>query len=268
MKHEQYRAAFLAIVMLCAADVARAELPRFELTERLGHRWAQERVTYALTDAQVADLNRGAALFDANGQEVLYQLDAETKQAHLLVTLEPFGEQVYTFKPDVKPQAMTDLRVSKPNNSSYLELVNSRFGVRINETLAAGSGPLHSWRLPSGTWAGGTRLESGSAVTDYQVEILSSGAVVDRVRCSAQFANGGTWTLEFELQAFEPLVKVSETFDCRSDPGSARIVFSRDFTPDSILYRMGGGFDHRGRKLSLGSAVLDQVSTKPGKAST
>lgn len=246
------------LTLLTAALASAADLPSYSFNELLGHNWQNEHVSYPLKPNQLRQL-KGNALVDSNGKETLFQLDAAGQKLHFIANIRPFTKQTYSFQYR-KPQLKSDINVSR--RGGVIELRNSKFAVRINTKLKGNAAPLHSWQLPSGTWMGGTSLESNAKVMKYEAVTIAAGPVFAEVQCTTEFEGGGKWTVAFVLQAHEPLIKITETFDCIAAAASYHIQFDKGLQPDLILYRTGGMFTHKGLRTSLGKLVVDDFAEK------
>ncbi len=99
-------------------------------------------------------------------------------------------------------------------SEDFIEITNSKGGIRVARRLAGNEAPLRAWRLASGQWAGQVCFDKVPDIADYRATVVERGPVRARVVCEVRFANGDTWRQTFDVQAFEPAIKINETFDC------------------------------------------------------
>ncbi len=249
MKQAGWELALVAGVCLSAASAA--DLPVYELEDFLGKSWVSNKVSYALAEADIEALKSGYALVDSQGNETLYQVEAASKELCFLATIRPFEKSRYRFTKGDRALA-SDLYVKE--SDEILEVGNARFAVRIRRQLKDGEGPLASWRLPSGSWAGSSSLSLASKPKEYHVRILRQGPVVASVECKIVFENGGTYQQVYDVQAGEPLAVLRETFDAPNETGAVRLVFSEGFKPEQIIYRSGA------LEGGMGALRADEIS--------
>jgi hypothetical protein len=259
-------AALLAFLVIGGA--ARAQLPDaaregFALRDELGRVWRNDAVRFAISSAQLAQANAGHALVGPNGKPVIYQIlpaaGGSPPRIAFAADLDPYETRVYRFDPSQSAPA-TDILVTETDRE--IRIVNGRTGIAIRKHLAGSQGPIAGVRLNSGTWAGDSRLPDGPAVSGYRATVLSRGPLIARVACAVAFANGGTWQIEFQLQAHEPVVLVNEKFRV---PGgtSFDVSLSRHFSPDTLYYRFGKGMDVQHRVGRLARWPLPRGANAP-----
>jgi len=254
--------AILTVVLPIGPLPAFASSPYFTLKDYVGRRWEHDLVQYRLDATQVKAV-AGQKLVDSAGHEALYQLDVKDGTLLFQANIEPFGQNVYSFK-DEPATAKTDIAIR--GTDAYVEVANSRTGIRVAKALggATTDTPLLSWQLASGTWAGRTAFAKPQEIKAYRVNILERGPVRARVSCLTEFANGDTWEIACELRAFEPVVKITETFDCQGKR-SFSFVFTENFPAAYALSRSSSRQPLRGIKYEYGSAICQDLSANAGR---
>ncbi len=232
-------------------------LPQFKLKELLGHSWNHEIIRYDIEPGDIVALSRGARLVDSEGNETLFQLDKDKGKVAFMANVAPYTTQVYRFQAG-RSRLTTDLTVK--SNNEIVQLSNAGFGLRLRKQFKDNKGPIHSWRLPSGKWVGGSSLHVTSPVTQYALEVTSKGPVEARAICRFTFENGGHVEITFAMLTGNPLVRIAERFDCPSDTGTLQLNFAGGFVPDQIVYRAGGSFPDGGREQQLGYVVVEGIA--------
>jgi hypothetical protein len=253
---------FLFSLICILESMISAEIPCFKLKEYLGRQWQSEKVQYPITPEMMESIRQKKGLVDSNGQETVYQVDEKNGKICFLANLKPFSENIYSFTKS-NSTAKSDIVVSE--NDEFIEMSNSKFGIRINRELKDGSAPIQAWRWPSGKWAGKTNIQGKGKIKEYKAELLAKGPVFALVNCHAVFDDGGSWDMSFELQAFEPLVKIGEKFNCPK-PYAYKLVLNDNFNADEVLFRAGAsGGAADGKPLKYGqikTEEIDKTSTK------
>jgi|GEM_PF-1062363 len=241
--------ALLVTVLFVTATQAIAESPTFSISDQLGRHWQHELVEYSLNAAEVKAIN-GSRLTDSAGREVLYQLDAHRNRLVFQADVQPYKSNTYTFI-DGAPTAKTDLAITE--SDSYIELSNSRTGMRIAKTLQdeTSVAPILAWRLASGSWVGATRFAKAQSIKHYSTSIIERGPVRSRISCNIWFDNGDTWEIALELQAHEPAVKVTETFNCE-EKRLFTFDFSEKFSAANAFVRSSSRQPFNGKKFDYG----------------
>jgi len=212
----------------------------FCLQDFLGRTWSNECVSFPLTEAQAAHLKAGHALRDDAGAEATYQLEPASKGEPARIAfqaeLNPFQTRKFTFA-EIPATKATDLVVKEEKDQIVLS--NGRTGIALRKKLAAGEGPISAIRLNSGTWVGGSTLESAVPLSEYAVEITALGPVFSEAVCRVAFGKDSKWLLRIRLQAREPVVLADEKFNVKGDGIQCVLDFGRNFSPDTVLYRSG-----------------------------
>lgn len=123
----------------------------------------------------------------------------------------------------------------------------------LSPAAAAVPGPLLGIKLPSGQWTAASRLGPARPVTyealqaliqpealkppgtltGYVTEILAQGPLLVRTRTVYRFTGGGSYCMELELRAGEPLVRIDEQYD---GAGSIAFDFGKEFQPTGALH--------------------------------
>ncbi len=224
---------------LAAVGMQSAPAPDFRLQDFLGRSCQNERVTFPLTKAQLRHAEAGHALLGPDNKPVLYQLIANPTppgvRIAFLTDLNPFETRTFLFSQE--PATVSgDLTVEETPET--VTMTNGKTGIRLPRALKDGAGPIDGVRLLSGKWVGGSSLTSQLGVAAYSVEILSRGPVSAEALCKAVFEDKSTWQMRIRLDAFEPVVLVDEI---SAVAGNAILTLnlSRDFNPDSLLFRYG-----------------------------
>ncbi len=259
-------AALLALLVLggtARAQPADAARDGFTLRDEMGRVWRNEVVRFPALPAQLAHTRAGEALVGPDNKPVIYQIlpgeGASPPRIAFAADLDPFETRVYRFDPAQSAPA-TDIAVTETDQE--IRIVNDRTGIAIRKHLAGGQGPIEAVRLNSGNWVGDSRLPDGLAISDYRAVVISRGLLIARVACEVKFVNGGTWHIEFQIQAHEPVVLVDEKFRV---PGGASfdLSLSPRFSPDTLYYRFGKGIDAQHRVGRLANRPLPGGANAP-----
>ncbi|MSR12860.1 MAG: hypothetical protein EXR84_13935 [Gammaproteobacteria bacterium] len=242
--------------MLATAIASQAD--DFTLKEQLGHTWIKERVTFPLTPAQRANAVQRQALAGPNDKVIPYQLvtsgDVNNTQISFQADLSPMESRTYRFA-DQPAAAQTDLKVS--DSTSELRVENQWIGLAIRKTLQRGQGPIAGVRLRSGMWTGGSALIKTPAVKSYTVQLMAGGPVFIEILCLVNFADGGRWSLRFQVERNEPLVLVEESFDVPGGGNFEVRLGNETCQPTHLFYRSGVGEDMgRANSAAIGAGKL------------
>ena len=236
------------------AVISDAQGADFCLQDFLGRTWSNECVSFPLTAAQASQVKAGRALRDGAGAAVTYQLlpapAGEAGRIAFQTELNPFETRKFNFAEAPATKA-TDLGVKEEKDQIVLS--NGRTGIALRKKLAAGEGPIAAIRLNSGTWVGGSTLESAVPPTEYTVEITARGPVFSEAVCRVAFGKGSKWMLRIRLQAWEPVILADEQFNVKGDGIQCILDFGRNFSPDTVLYRSGNN------KPAVGKIGMGQV---------
>lgn len=209
-----------------------AETPVFNLTDYLGRSWSNESVEYTLDQAHYREIT-GKKLVDASGKETLFQVDEQLGLIRFLADLQSFSTNSYSFV-NTPPSLPTDLAIRQ--TAEYVEISNSRAGIRIARNLTGRNTPLLAWKLASGSWVGKTEFLGEQSIVNYELTITEQGPVIVQISCAIQFSNNDTWNISFSLQAFDPAIKVHETFSCNKKR-EFRFIFNDNFPAAYVLSR-------------------------------
>ena len=243
MKAGRLRLSFL-LLLAALAFTCQASNGYFVLTERLGHTWSNERVSFAVTPEVATAAAQKRALLGPGGGQVPYQLQQASGKGpariHFQTSLAPYETRSYRFSDQSgNASELSDLEIHE--SAEELRIQNRLAGVSIRKTLKRGQGPISGIRLRSGLWTGDSSLARTSRIKDYKATVTATGPVFVEVECRLEFADGGYWNLRFRVENNEPVVLVEEQFDA---PGAG--VFrlrlgGEEFLPSHGLYRSGSG---------------------------
>jgi len=245
----------LCLCILC--NISGFSESEYKLRDYVGQNWKNEKVEFSITEEDIVNAKH-RRLIDSTNKEVLYQIDKQGKKLYFLADLKPFTENTYQFN-DKKIEKLSDIAVD--NQDEYIEIKNSKTGIRIYKKLAEGCAPVKSWMLNSGTWVGKSLLDVKSQIKHYSAELTAEGPVFASIKVRVEFENGGVWDSQFELQAFEPVVVVKEKFDCPVNTGQYSLVLNEHFNMDQVLYRLGitrNGFQGKKQVLN-GELVIEAI---------
>ncbi len=238
--------------------------PEFEFEDFIGREWSNEYVEYDMGTNRLGVI-KDKRLVDEDGNETLYQLNFEEGTLSFLVNVPEFGSVTYKFADDEKPLNTTDLCIVQ--SEDFIEITNSKGGIRLARQLVGNEAPLRAWRLASGNWAGQVRFDEVPDIADYRVTIVERGPVRARVVCEVLFTNGDTWRQTFDVQAFESAVKINEVFDC-----TKRRVYNIDFTADFQVayacFRAASVNPVDGVKYNYGQYILQKLAGMTGSVFT
>lgn len=229
----------------------------FALPERLGRTWANECVSFPLSQRQLAAAKAGKALVAADGKPVAYQVsEAEASKPRIvfLTDLGPYETREWRLDDGPMPPT-TDLKVD--DSADAIRITNARTGIALRKKLAGTEGPILGVKLASGGWAGGSRLSADQVPASYSTKILSRGPAVAEVETKAEFADGSSWTAVFRMFADEPVVLVDETSAVKGK-AELTVSLSQGLAPDTLLFRSG--------KESLGRNLTWKI--EPGEVHT
>ena len=229
----------LASCLLFASGALAAPDAPFTLHDYLGHNWTNERVSFPLTQNELAHVQAGDALVDSDNKPVAYQLDNSDlakPKVEFLADLAAFSSRDFSFtKSPATPQS--DLKVEETGDT--IRISNGKTGIALNKKPEPGQGPINSILLTSGKWIGSSRLATKLVPDDYTAKILSRGPVSIEAVCRQEFQGGGWWQLSFRLDANEPVVQVSETSNLKDGSATFSLSLSDNFDPDLLFYRAG-----------------------------
>jgi hypothetical protein len=225
-----------AVVAVSVCLVFHASAVDFVLREQLGYGWSNACVTFSLKPEQAGMLRKGGALLGPGGKTIPCQLAEEggLPQIAFQADLAPYTTAEYVLAPGGSRLA-ADLEAV--DAGGVIRLANSRIGIELRKALKAGEGPVARIRLGSGVWTGGSSFAGGAPVKAYAVELTARGPVFAEAVCRASFADGGTWTLRFRVEAAEPVVLVEEQFDAPGG-GLFRVALGdKAFQPTHLMHR-------------------------------
>ncbi len=236
-----------------------AEPETFTVKEWVGLAHHNERVSFPLSAAQLAQAKAGDRLLGPGGQAVTYQLipgqTAQDSRIEFAADLEPFESAVYSFG-DGQGEPVTDLTVQ--DRGETIELSNGLIGIVLNKRLEGGVGPVARLQLTSGKLVGGSLLQTDQPVTDYKAMVTARGPVYAEVMCRAEFGDKGSWAMRFQLQANEPVIRVDEWCKVQGAQVELRLFPDRNFGANKILFKTGNN--------EVGKNKIDDV--KPGTVFT
>jgi hypothetical protein len=229
----------LFITLTGAASCLAAD---FTLSERLGHSWTNERVSFPLNPIQSGLAAGNRALLDSAGRTVAYQVatGGEGQQARIFfqADLSAYQQREYEFS-DLDANTETDLEITESNDEIRIE--NDLIGLLLRKKLKRGQGPLAGVRLAGGHWTGESSLTGSASVQNYSAQITASGAVFVEVLCKLDFSGGGSWSLRFRIENNEPVVLVDEHFDAPRGGMFKLSLGDKNYRPTHILFRHGQG---------------------------
>ncbi len=250
--------ALLAVTASGATVNAAAD---FELREHLGHSWANECVTFALTPTQIESTDRGRALVGSDGRQVPYQVsaaeDARGKRICFQADLPSLESREYRFT-NAKAAASSDLKIQE--TATEIRIQNAFIGVAIRRFLRDAKAPISGIRLRSGAWVGDSALREAPAIKSYAAQVTARGPVFVEARCRTVFQDGGRWDLRFRIERGEPVALIEEDFDAPGGGTFAVALGGRGFRPGKLLFR-AGKYPHIGKvmsaKVATGGTVFD-----------
>ena len=252
MRRVRICAIALLIVSAHTPSLQATDRGAFRLKDFIGRTWRNESVRFPLMAAQLDDARRGAPLVGPDDKAVPYQIvpgsDGTPPSLTFLADLNPFESRAYRFA-DGHQQQTPSSNIGIQETPSAILLTNSRIGIAIRKTLAAGQGPIEAIRLGSGQWVGGSSLAGAPPVASYSAELAARGPVFAEVVCRIRFAGGRTWQMALRLQANEPVVLVSERSSV-ADAAEFQLQLSPGFSPRHLYYRFGkdsGSQGHEGK---------------------
>ena len=220
--------------------LAHAQAESFMLVERLGHDWANERVSFPVSSAFASRARSGAALVDERGRATPFEIieGKDGPAIEFLADLPKFGRSSYRLKDGIRP-AVTDIEVEE--RPDQIRMVNSHGGVAIRTRLAGQEAPIAAFRLPNGKWIGAAQFVlNDDAVVSYSAMVKRRGPVAATIVCLTQFASGAVWELRLTLEDGSPAVLVDEQWDRWSHP-EMRVRFGPELPLSQIYYRTGSG---------------------------
>lgn len=229
--------AAVRVVLLLLAAGRGAPAADFVLREHLGYDWRHERVTFPLSAADAAQAKAGKPLVGPDGKATPYQVvkvEGAEPRICFQADLPAYGTAAFAFG-QVPAAAATDLKVEE--SADLITVTNGLVGVRIRRKLDAGTGPIAGVRLAKSGWTGGSTLAGTPAVARYEAKVVAKGPVFAEVECATEFADGGRWTMRFVVEAAEPVVLVSESFDAPGGGTMAVLLGGGGFKPANMLYR-------------------------------
>jgi len=246
-------------VFLSAGALPAADGPIFTLKDYIGRHWQHELVEYRITPARAKNV-AGRKLVDSAGREALYQLDPERGTLVFQANVEPYSRNTYSFT-KAPASAKTDIAVRE--TAEYVELANSCTGIRIAKTLnrTTTRTPILSWRLASGGWVGRTVFTEPQDIASCKTTVVERGPVRSRLSCRVEFADGSAWVISCELLSHEPVVKLSETFNCEKKR-YFEFVFSDGFPAAYALLRSSSRQLLNGVKYEYGTIIRRPLNEK------
>jgi hypothetical protein len=250
----------LAVTLMTGNALAQAELPSFRLKDHIGRNWERDLVEYPIDIATVKALE-GHKLVDSKGNEAVYQFGKDGKSILFQANVEPFSTNVYSFKKGA-PSTASDLVIGETDQ--HVEITGGKAGMRIAKGLKGSTTqtPILSWRMASGTWAGKVAFEKPQSIAAHTVTVLERGPVCARVQSKTIFADGDKWTIDFELQAGEEMVKVTETFKFRKKR-TVNFVFNENFEATHALLRASSRHPVEGVKYDFGDIIKRELKPLP-----
>ncbi|MHB9022976.1 MAG: carbohydrate binding domain-containing protein [Armatimonadota bacterium] len=211
----------------------------FTLREELNRQWTRECVTFALTAEQLVKAQGSRPLLDDKGKEVIYQVTLfppGTRRISFQTSLAPLETRTFTFADTGKADKTTDLQVA--DDKGWIVLSNSKTGIRLAlESKVGGQGPIAGIRLPSGAWAGGSRLAGTAPVKDISCGIIKGPVFVEAIY-KLTFADTETWEGRFRMYANEPVILVDEISSVDT-PVTLQLMLSDNFDAESLFFRSG-----------------------------
>ncbi len=229
---------FLPLAIVAILPAAAAEpAADFVLREHLGYDWRHERVSFPLTAAQAAQVKAGRSLIGPNDKPVAYQIvkpESGNERICFQADLPKYGTDSFRFGAGPAAPA-TDLNVEE--SADLITITNGVVGLRIRRKLDGAAGPIAGVRLAKSGWTGGSTLAGAPAVARYESKVVAKGPVFAEVKCVTEFADGGRWMIRFVVEAGEPVVLVSESFDAPGGGAMSVLLGGGGFKPANMLYR-------------------------------
>jgi len=222
------------------AEPARAAEVIFKQQEVLGYDWPRHLITYDVEFRSGQAKSDTLSLRDAEGAAVPFQVsdverhgDRSIRKAKVsfYAALPADGNLRYALSTettrdaqpslDVKPvtvNAAGNGAVTLSNAYTAVRLPASRSEIAKPIPLAKVPGPIQTFRLANGQWAGGSKFLAEDApdlteVRSYRTNVLASGPLFCEAAVRYELVGGGHYEVTVRLQAEEPMVFVSEEAD-------------------------------------------------------
>jgi len=227
----------LVIAVACLPAAAAEPAADFVLREQLGYDWRHERVSFPLSAAQAAQVKAGTSLLGPDGKPVAFQIVKPTAGEERICFQADLPQyETASFRLATGPAApATDLKIEE--SAELITVTNGSVGLRIRRRLDGSSGPIAGIRLAKSGWTGGSTLAGTPAVARSEARVVAKGPVFAEVESATEFADGGRWTIRFVVEAAEPVVLVSESFDAPGGGTMAVLLGGGGFKPANMLYR-------------------------------
>lgn len=230
----------------------------FTLTERLGHKWQNECVTFPLTVAQTQKTRSRLALIGSDGGEVAYQIVTESGQdrPHIAfqADLSPYGTSEYSFSTQ-RAAAPSDLTIRESAGGIIVE--NEFIGLEVRSSIADGQGPIARVRLRSGEWTGSSTLTDTANVKEYTTQVAARGSVFVELVTRVTFEDDGQWTLRFRIARSEPVILVEEFFDAPAGGTFSLTLGGKAFRPTHMVNRDSRVENAQVRSDPLGNYLIE-----------
>ncbi|MHB9132942.1 MAG: hypothetical protein ACYDBB_17895 [Armatimonadota bacterium] len=224
------RGMFLLFSFLCIAQtVLAAPVAEYRLSERLGHQWTQELISFPVefTTGECRDITRvtadeQAVPFQVPAAELIRHPDGSVQRAkvYVLVNLAPKQTMMFrvTGSRKVLDAPATDLKVSAENGIAMLE--NAVVGVKlpVGEFTQNIPAPYQGFKLTSGRWAGGSRLMGTPGPDSLKAVVTERGPLFAEVVLTYRYPKERSYTLTCRVIVGEPVALFSETFGL--EPGT------------------------------------------------
>lgn len=228
----------------------------FKLQDFIARDWKNELVSYPAA----ANVNERArlALVGPDGRTIPYQWRRRED-----------GKNALTFQANVPKNGARTYRLQRGNPATESDLLveedahtlwitNARTGIAIRKTLKGNKGPIAGVALASGKWIGDSTINLGKPVENYSVKILARGPVQAEALCEVSLGEGTVWRLRFRLQAGEPVVLVTESYNLKKN-NLWTLNFSANFSPNKIFGRYGRTTTVDGRRYYSGEMSVWNV---------
>ncbi|MDP6112912.1 MAG: hypothetical protein QGG53_13690 [Planctomycetota bacterium] len=231
----------LSVLIILSFAPLQAEpeiLQRIVLQEHLNHAWTNELVFFKTNDAVEKLHPEKLTLWDSRGNELPFQLDWTTAitRIALLTDLPPLSRKEFRLVRKM-PRLKQASQIKLEQKQNLIRLFNASTGVEIPTSQGKiNQGPVTAFRLKSGRWMGGSRLNLGRKIVSYEAKVVASGPLFGEVECLYRFEGDREWRIRFRVISDEPVVVINETFDL-ADKSRWELLVSPGFKPSHAFFR-------------------------------
>jgi len=253
-------AILIAAMTLACVSMVRAGEQRIVLRDYINQQWTNQLVTFPFEAERGQCHPDSIRLVGPRGPAPVQVTDvarwggsSSVKSARLsfIADLAPLAADTYTVqygpKPNKTPQPPTDLKVTANPRKGYVDLVTSRFGVRLllgkkryRKPVKASKapGPVGGMRIsttPEGEWVGGSRLFGSTRIAAISAELEAAGPVLGRVAIRYRYEGGNTLELRVQVAAGDNAMRMETRVAKHQPQDGFNLVLSRGLPPLVLL---------------------------------